>query len=254
MVEGATEEAGRAGLEVLVKRAPYLRMGEAFQQMYQRNRLGGVIYASHGGEKLLRRLAGLNVPTVLLGDDLYLPRLNSVRDDAFAGARQAVRHLGALGHRHIAFAYREFPDMRSCRQRGFRQGLRELGLPRRCKWEIPADHSPEGVSHVVEELLRLAPRPTGLYCSDNHLARAIRAELGQHGVSVPGDMSILGGGGEDVPGLTCHQADWYQMGRLAVQILLRALTEPNRHTPEHHVLLNVLQSGSSTMSRLLVNV
>src|SRR5262249_10553938 len=150
--------------------------------------------------------------------------------------RQAVRHLAALGHRRIGFAYREYPDLRPCRQRGFRQGLRELGLPRRCKWEIATDLTPEGAARVVDELLLLTPRPTALYCCDNRLARAVRAELAMRGVEVPGDLSIMGGGGEEVPGLTCHQPDWYEMGRVAVQTLLRAAANLDGHVPEHHVL------------------
>jgi DNA-binding LacI/PurR family transcriptional regulator len=62
---------------------------------------------------------------------------------------------------------------------------------------------------------------------------------------VPADISVLGGGGEEIPGLTCHQADWYQMGRAAVQALLRALADPEHHAPEHHLCKHTIQAGQT---------
>jgi DNA-binding LacI/PurR family transcriptional regulator len=46
--------------------------------------------------------------------------------------------------------------------------------------------------------------------------------------------------------ITCHQADWYQVGRTAVQVLLRAVTNPTGHTPEHLLLPHALRVGATT--------
>ena len=71
-------------------------------------------------------------------------------------------------------------------------------------------------------------------------------ELRRRGLRVPEDLSVMGGGGEEVPGLTCHQADWHGMGRYAVQVLVRALSEPGQHVPEHHLNPHVLRPGRTT--------
>jgi DNA-binding LacI/PurR family transcriptional regulator len=60
---------------------------------------------------------------------------------------------------------------------------------------------------------------------------------------VPDELSVLGGGGEDVPGLTCFQADWYELGRRAVQVLSRTATGL---APEHHLMPLTLRPGSTT--------
>jgi LacI family transcriptional regulator len=233
LLQGAIEEAGRAGFTLVVQHAPPTQLGDAFQQLHQHSRLRGVIFASYGEEKFLRRAAGLGLPTVLLDHDLHVPQINSLRDDSFEGARQAVLHLAGLGHRRVAFALWHETDLNPWRLRGYRQGLRDAGLPRRRCWEIPAALTEAGARTVVDQWLRLAPRPTAVYCFNNTLARFVHAELLRRGVNVPGDVSVLGGGGEEVLGLTCQQADWDQMGRTAVQILLRALADPDGHTPEH---------------------
>jgi LacI family transcriptional regulator len=130
------------------------------------------------------------------------------------------------------------------RLEGYRRGLRDCGLPRRRVWELATDLTEAGAKRAVEEFLHLAPRPTAVYCFNNTLARFVVESLRERGVTVPGDVSVMGGGGEESPGLTCHQADWYEMGRTAVKALLR--TRADRRRSEHHLGPHTIQPGSTT--------
>jgi DNA-binding LacI/PurR family transcriptional regulator len=246
MLQGALEEAGSAGFRLVVQHTPSTQLREGFFQLYQHTNLRGVIFASYGEEKVLRRVVGLGLPALLLDHDLHLPRINSVRDDSFADARQAILYLASLGHRRIAFANWNQADLNPWRLPGYRQGLRDAGLPRRRRWEILAELTEAGARQVVETWLGLSPRPTALYCFNNTLARYVTDEVARRGLRVPQDLSIMGAGGEDVPGLTCLQVDWYQMGRTAVQVLLRAVADPERHTPEHLLSPHTLRVGQTT--------
>ena len=182
----------------------------------------------------------------VLDHDLHLPRVNSVRDDSFEDARQAIRYLAELGHRRIAFAHWHQADLNPWRLRGYRQGLRDANLPRHRRWELLTELTETGAGQVVETWLSLSPRPTALYCFNNTLARFVTEEVLRRGLRVPHDLSIMGAGGEEVPGLTCLQVDWYQMGRTAVQVLLRAVADPERHTPEHLLSPHTLRIGQTT--------
>jgi DNA-binding LacI/PurR family transcriptional regulator len=82
-------------------------------------------------------------------------------------------------------------------------------------------------------------------CFNNTLARLFYEELRRRGYQVPGDFSVVGGGGEEVAGLTCNQVDWFRMGGYAVQILLRALA-PGTHPPEHYLYPHTLRGGQTT--------
>jgi DNA-binding LacI/PurR family transcriptional regulator len=221
-------------------------MGKAFQQLQAEVRLRGMVFASYGEEKLLRRVAGLGLPTVLLDHDLNLPQIHSVRDDSYEGARQAIGYLAGLGHRRIAFAHWRHAELNPWRLKGYRQGLRDARLPRRRRWEVFTELTEAGAGQVVEQLLSLSPRPTAWFCFNNTLARLVIEELQRRGLRVPEDLSVMGGGGEEVPGLTCHQTDWYRLGRTAVQILLRSLDNPDTHVPEHHLLPHTLRRGRTT--------
>lgn len=192
----------------------------------------------------------MGLPAVLLDHDLHLPRLNSVRDDSFTGARQAVQYLASLGHRKVAFAHWHRADLNPWRLRGYRQGMRDANLARRRSWAILAELTKRGARQTVDRWLNLSPRPTALYCFDNTLGRLVVEELRRRGVRVPEEVSVVGGGGEEVPGLTCHQADWYRMGRTAVRLLLPALADPARHPPEHHLAPHRLYQGQTTAKPL----
>jgi len=244
MLQGATEAASQAGLRLLVQRAAYTQIGLAFRKLQQEQRLCGVIFAHYGEEKLLRRTEGLGMPVALLDHDLQLARVSSVRDDSFAAAREAMRSLADLGHRRIAFINWRRDDLNPWRLQGYRQGLRELGLPRRRAWEFAAELTPSGVAVVVQQFLDSTPRPSAMYCFNNWLASLVIAELHQRGLRVPADVSVMGGGGEEVAGLTCHQADWIQMGRLAVEVLRR--TDADNPSPEHLLCPHEFRAGQTT--------
>lgn len=236
MLQGALEEAGRQGVGLLVHHAPHTQIARAFRQLPTNGEVRGVIFAHFGEEKLLRRIAGLGLPLVLLDHDLSLPGVHSVRDDSADGARQAVRHLAELGHRRIGFVNWRQTDLNPWRLEGYRRGLREAGLPRRRAWELAVELTEAGARRAVGEFLALAPRPTGLYCFNNTLARLVLAELTGRGVRIPQDVSLIGGGGEDVPGFACHQTDWHAMGRAAVQLAVRDAgqrREAVRHLGSH---------------------
>jgi LacI family transcriptional regulator len=246
MLQGAVADASRAGFELVVRRAPSARMSAAFRHLSQNTRLRGVIFASYGEEKLLRRVTELGLPALLLDHDLHVPQVGSLRDDSFAGARDAVRYLADLGHRRIAFADWHRGDLNPWRLTGYRQGLRDAGLPRRRTWELPAALTEAGARQVVAALQALSPRPTALLCFNNTLARLVIEEGQRRGLDVPNDLSVMGCGGEDVPGLTCHQADWHGMGQQAVQMLLRAVEGGSGHAPEHQLAPHTLRPGQTT--------
>jgi DNA-binding LacI/PurR family transcriptional regulator/DNA-binding transcriptional regulator YhcF (GntR family) len=246
MFQGALEEAGKAGYELVVRHAPHAQMGEAFRRLTQSSRLRGVLFASFGEEKLMRRVTELGLPTVLLDHDLHLPKINSIRDDSHQGARLAVEHLAELGHRRIAFAHWHRTDLNPWRLAGYRQGLRDQGLPRRRSWELACELTEEGARQVAQALCGMNPMPTALLCFNNTLARLVIDELARRGLRVPHDVSVMGAGGEDVPGLTCNEVDWHHLGRRAVQILLKNIVDPDGHLPVHELVPHTVHVGQTT--------
>lgn len=246
MLQGAVEEAGSSGFRILAQYATHTQVGKAFQSIHQESRIRGVIFASFGEEKLLKRVAGLGLPIVLLDHDLHLPGVHSVRDDSFQGAHIAVLHLAKLGHRRIAYFNWRQTELNPWRLQGYRQGLREAGLKRQAKWELSVELTRAGAKQAVQELLEFSPRPSAVYCFNNTLARLVIEELSAKKIDVPTAMSVLGGGGEVSPGLTCHQADWHDLGRRSVAVLLKAMNSKEPIDSEHHLCPHTIREGETT--------
>jgi DNA-binding LacI/PurR family transcriptional regulator len=243
MLQGATREAGRSGYRLVVHHAPHTEMDRVIGQIGQEAPLRGVIFASFGEEKLVRQTLGSGLPTVLLDHDLNLPRISSVREDSVQGARLSVEHLAGLGHRRIAYAHWHLADLNPWRITGYREGLRTARLPRRRAWELTAKITTEGAERLVEKLLSLRPVPTALICFNNTLARLAIEKLRRRRVQVPDDLSVMGIGGEEVAGLTYAQADWFEMGRCAVQLLLKAASARGDAPPEHRLFPYEIRPG-----------
>jgi LacI family transcriptional regulator len=246
MLQGALEEAAKSGFQLIVRRTTTREWREVVRAISDAGRVRGLICVSYQEEKMLRRLANSGLPTVLLDEDANVPGIYSVRDDSLEGARQAIRYLAQLGHRRIAYAHWARAEMNPSRPLGYRQGMRDAGLYRRQQWEIHTELTEAGARRMVGRLLALQPSSTALYCFNNTLAKFAIDELRRRGLRVPEDMSIMGAGGEEVPGLTCHQVDWYQMGRTAMQILLRTLAERGQSAQKHLRVPHVLRVGQTT--------
>lgn len=243
MLQGAMREAGRAACRLVVHHAPHTEMEKAIDQITREAPLRGVIFASFGEEKLVRRTLGMGLPAVLLDHELNLPAVSTVREDSRQGAAIAVGHLARLGHRRIAYADWNLADLNPWRITGYRQGLSEAHLPRRRAWELSAEISEEGAEALVERLLALRPAPTALVCFNNSLARLAIDRLRRRGGRVPESMSVVGIGGEEVAGLACAQADWFEMGRCATRILLRAASSRSEAPPEHRLFPYEIHPG-----------
>ena len=245
MLQGAVQEAGKRGYRLLVQEADATKPLESFRMIHRATPLAGVIFASFGEEKQLKKATAFGIPVVLVDHDAPLPKIDSIRDDSFDAARLAVHRLAELGHRRIAFAAWRQMHLNPWRIGGYRQGMRERRLPQRRQWEIAAALDETGAEHFVAIWQSLRPRPTAVYCFNNTIARLILAELRRRGIDCPGELSVLGGGGEETAELTCHQADWSAIGARGMEMLLKAIQAGEDHQPEHAVVSHQFRDGKT---------
>ncbi len=155
--------------------------------------VGGMLLVSDLDEESKKAISQSNFPTVLIGRDCVAPRVSCVMLDGKNGAIQAVEYLHKLGHRRIAFVGR-MPAREVSIQRvsGYIEGLLKLGIEvdESLIFDSPFDLDSGELAGL--RLARLRPLPTAVLAAGDMLAFGMIGGLREKGVSVPGDISIIG--------------------------------------------------------------
>ena len=172
------------------------------------------------------RLATAGVPMVAVDRLNASVEMPSVAADSYGGACYATRHLIALGHRKIAFLAGETRRLSAQeRLRGYRDSLSAAGLPHRPEYEAEGGYEPQIARPATQSLLALSDPPTAIFAGNDASALAAIATIEEAGLSVPGDISVIGF--DDVAlavqggrGLTTIRQPFPEIGSAAVQLLL----------------------------------
>lgn len=207
---------------------------------------GAILLGFHEAE-----LARINGPAVdaarVLCIDGYIegPLKFGVRSDDVTGARLAAAHLLELGHREIVFAGPPPAPSGVVHQRldGFRQAFADNGAV----WDEGLAEPVAATTHEHGRQLGLRlrrdhPTVTAVFATADILAIGIMAGLAEAGLSVPGDVSVVGFDDLELcrlvtPKLTTVAQDIAAKAATAVDLLLRSI-ESDRH-PAEPVTLDV---------------
>jgi LacI family transcriptional regulator len=204
-----------------------------------RNGVDALVYGTIMTRKVEvpRQLYTARVPVVLLNcysDDRVFP---TVLPGEVAGGHRATDALLAAGHRRIAIITGEmWMDAARDRLRGYRQALATADIPydpalvREGNWQTSA-----GYEHT-HKLMEMRDPPTAIFCSNDRMAVGCYEALKERGLSIPGDVSVIGYDDEEVarhlsPQLTTLVLPHREMGRWAIEKALSLAENPTtRHT------------------------
>jgi LacI family transcriptional regulator len=183
-----------------------------------------------------------NTPVVAI-DPVKDSTIPSVTADNLAGATAAVEHLLSLGHRRIGFiAGRSSLQAASSREEGYHRALAQAGVAIDPTLVARGDFQPETAVPLARALLESPDRPTAIFAASDGMALKVLDVARELGLSVPGDLSIVGF--DNVPesalaqpALTTVDQSMYHLGYEAAR-LLTALVTGALEGP-HQVLLPV---------------
>lgn len=196
---------------------------------------GFVLAASRLPDEQLRQLAA-HRPVVLMSRQL--PGLASVVLDHVQGCRQMMEHLASLGHRDVCYlAGPPNSWMAATRWAALSGAAETLGMrARRIGPFTPKVAQGGAAADAV-----LNTEATAAIAHNDLLAIGVLQRLAQRGVRVPETLSVLGF--DDIfaadlctPRLTTLGGPHVQVGRTAVEVLLRAVG-PSRATDLPQVAL-----------------
>jgi DNA-binding LacI/PurR family transcriptional regulator len=145
------------------------------------------------------------------------------------GAYEMTRYLLSLGHRRIGYVVGP-ANQRAGHDRlaGYQAALAETGIqvdPSLVRYGD--DHFEAGFA-AAQDLLRLAPRLTAIFCNNDEMAAGAISAVFQSGLQVPDDVSIAGF--DDIPlayqiwpPLTTVRQPIFEIAETATKLLIHLL-------------------------------
>ncbi|GAA2672662.1 MULTISPECIES: LacI family DNA-binding transcriptional regulator [Actinosynnema] len=182
---------------------------EEYVRMLLARGVEGMVFVSPeitNAEAPLGRAARPSYYSKLLADGVHMVFVNGATpaldvpdvtvDEQHAGYA-ATRHLVELGHRLVGFVSgpaRALPSR--LKRAGWAAALEEAGLSADGSLVAHGPFGPEGGALAAARLLD-SVRPTAVICSSDHMAIGVLREAHKRGLSVPGDLSVVGF--DDIP-------------------------------------------------------
>jgi DNA-binding LacI/PurR family transcriptional regulator len=253
VARGAEEEAaGHGAMLVLCNSGSDDRREHRHLEQIAEQRMRGVLLTPvvGDGDEPLEMLAAQNIPAVLVDRGSPRPDRCSVTVDDVLGGRLAARHLLALGHTHLGFVGGPL----SVTQVADRlHGAAEIVHAAGARLDHLATAAPTVAAgrDATAALLTAPDRPTALFCANDLLALGALQALILHGLSVPGDMAVIGYDDIDfaaaaaVP-LSSVRQPREELGRTAARLLLEEADGDPGHRHQHVVFMPELVVRRST--------
>ncbi len=238
LLRGVQEEAIKLHYDIVLYSVHQTDKVELFlERTLRERRVDGVLLISLPiSDRYARKFLTSRVPVVLV--DSFHPSLDSITVENREGAYKATSHLLALGHRRVGMIVGHLRSMPArVRLEGFRQALADHGVAMEERYIAVVDSMPgqdgfckEAGYQGMQRLLQLgAERPTAVFVSSDIQAEgAMRAAI-EAGVRIPQDMAVVGFDDIEIAellGLTTMRQPMLEMGRLAVERLVKRISQP----------------------------
>lgn len=168
------------------------------EQMVGRNLDVLIIASAQRGLESFRRLEEQNKPYVLLDRKFKRLTANFVGTDETRVGKMATEHLIQNGCRFIAHIGAKYVSPAIERAKGYRQTLASHGMSAPESFLVSRTHGDDSGDVMgyaaMKFLLKLTPRPDGVFCYNDPTAMGAMIAILDHGLTIPEDIAIIGCG------------------------------------------------------------
>jgi LacI family transcriptional regulator len=202
----------------------------AIEFLLQRRCDGLVVHADALDDRELVALCrGSTAPMVIINRWVEALAAYCIHSDDGLGARKAVAHLVARGHRRIGCITGPLA-LHESRQRlaGYRGAMATAGCEVSSDWVVEADFQITGGARAIEALLDRCPEITAVFVHNDQMAAGVLDACRDRGMEIPRQLSVVGF--DDVewarylhPRLTTVRQPVHAMGVATGRLLLQRL-------------------------------
>ena len=241
LLKGAADAIRNSGFELVVYSAGGRASDNVGWERRYLSRLSGTLI--DGAMLVTPTVVGVHYATPVVAVDPHTgpSTLPTVDSDNLRGAQAATEHLLQLGHQRIAMLTGR-ADLQSAhlREQGYRQALAVAGMTVNEDLVRLGGYDAAMSARAARRLLEAADRPTAVFAANDTSAIAVIEVTRELGLSVPGDLSVVGF--DNVPEsalvsppLTTVDQHIHDMGWHAMRLLVQLIRgEP---TKSHHITL-----------------
>jgi DNA-binding LacI/PurR family transcriptional regulator len=131
------------------------------------------------------------IPIVVVARPVNAAQIDSIMDDERLGARLVVDHLAGLGHRRILHIDGGRGAGAATRRACYAAAMRGAGLSDEIQ-VLRGDYTDVAGARAAAHLLASGELPTAIFAANDFVATGAIDQLDEAGLSVPGDISIVG--------------------------------------------------------------
>ena len=169
-------------------------------------------------------------PTVVIGRNVSIARVDVVTTDEDDAAHRVVAHLYAHGHRQIAHLTGGNNRPSRDREKALRKTMAEFGLDIRV---VPGAFTEEGGRRSATQVLAEDPVPTAIVGANDLCAVGAIGAIRSAGLRVPDDVSVVGYDDSQIARLavvrlTSVRQPIEQFGQASMATLLARIQDPRR--------------------------
>lgn len=227
---GIQEYARQNGFSVLIGNSNYDPESEAaLLKLFQQRRVAGLILTgiTTGVKDLLGELGRGGIPCVVTWETVDNDSISYAGFDNFKAAFTMTEYLIRLQHRRIGLIIGPYSRVGRVRLRleGYRAALEAHGIAFDQSLVMERGYTLMEGKEAMARLLSKPLRPTAVFAASDVLAMGALAAARERGIKVPEDVSVAGFDDIDfaaycIPALTTIRVPAYEMGQLAVKVLL----------------------------------
>lgn len=254
VAEVIEEDLRRAGVGLVIVSSGWDAQGELLALDSLRARRVDALVLSIVNDRdpaLAELLDSIGRPIVLIDRELAGRQRDRALTDLRSGTREAVEHLAALGHRAVGIANISLDVLPGREVRAeFEASAARLGIEAVCKLVVPYGRIDRRSGWDVAERTLAAGATAIMCCVPNTVTAGVLEFLGQQGISIPEDVSIIAFDESELasvkkPQLTVIYRPIDDLARFASRMITSRLADPALG-PRVEVVRTSLRVRSST--------
>jgi LacI family transcriptional regulator len=256
VIRGVEEIALAHGYSVFLCNTRYdLNLGMEFIHSLIDKSVDGILFMSSSmSPAMLEEVIQNQIQAVVLdwGNPQVEKLATNIRINFAEGICQAVKYLVELGHTHIAHVSGP-SDLWTAQVRKdiFLAALRENGLDFCQALVIEGNLRIDGGRRSFEHIIHASPRPTAVFAANDLTALGIIWAARNYGLNIPDQLSVIGLddielASEVNPALTTVALPRNEIGRMAMELLLDLIKNPEQTGDQQHEVSTTLTIRQST--------